>query len=216
MNTPGNKDRMITIKTSEGEIKVPSKKIDEAWNRIVYGRIPRDELLESLSRAYQKVRCAPIEKLVSYWFSSAEIDDLEQKTWGITSTIWFSWPIDELEKALAVNKHSSELEKAYFKLKFKEMTLVGTGLSCDFSGFESFIRNASPLEPEVFRKLEFYWVNARDFLRIQPALLPHLAEIFLEVEKKYGIPESLSVEVREQVKDHLMQELEIQKGSAMI
>ena len=66
MNTPGNKDRMITIKTSEGEIKVPSKKIDEAWNRIVYGRIPRDELLESLSRAYQKVRCAPIEKLVSY------------------------------------------------------------------------------------------------------------------------------------------------------
>ena len=38
MNTPEiNKDRMITIKTSEGEIKVPSKKIDEVWNRIVYG-----------------------------------------------------------------------------------------------------------------------------------------------------------------------------------
>lgn len=66
MNTPGNKDRMITIKTSEGEIKVPSKKIDEAWNRIVYGRISRDELIESLSKAYQKVRYAPIEKLVSY------------------------------------------------------------------------------------------------------------------------------------------------------
>lgn len=38
MNTPEiNKDRMITIKTSEGEIKVSSKKIDEVWNRIVYG-----------------------------------------------------------------------------------------------------------------------------------------------------------------------------------
>ena len=37
MNSPEiNKDRMITIKTSEGEIKVPSKKIDEVWNRIVY------------------------------------------------------------------------------------------------------------------------------------------------------------------------------------
>lgn len=37
MNTPEiNKDRMITIKTSEGEIKVSSKKIDEGWNRIVY------------------------------------------------------------------------------------------------------------------------------------------------------------------------------------
>lgn len=38
MNTPEiNKDRMITIKTSEGEIKVSSKKIDEVWNRVMYG-----------------------------------------------------------------------------------------------------------------------------------------------------------------------------------
>lgn len=37
MNSPEiNKDRMITIKTSEGEIKVSSKKIDEVWNRIMY------------------------------------------------------------------------------------------------------------------------------------------------------------------------------------
>ncbi len=38
MNSPEiNKDRMITIKTSEGEIKVSSKKIDEGWNRVMYG-----------------------------------------------------------------------------------------------------------------------------------------------------------------------------------
>lgn len=38
MNTPEIKeDDMITIKTSKGEIKVSSKKIDEVWNRIVYG-----------------------------------------------------------------------------------------------------------------------------------------------------------------------------------
>ena len=45
MNTPEiNKDRMITIKTSEGEIKVSSKKIDEVWNRIVYGEGIKDTL----------------------------------------------------------------------------------------------------------------------------------------------------------------------------
>lgn len=38
MNTPEIKeDDMIIIKTSKGEIKVSSKKIDEVWNRIVYG-----------------------------------------------------------------------------------------------------------------------------------------------------------------------------------
>ena len=38
MNSPEiNKDRMITIKTSEGEIKVSSEKIDEVWNRVMYG-----------------------------------------------------------------------------------------------------------------------------------------------------------------------------------
>jgi hypothetical protein len=38
MNSPEiNKDRMITIKTSEGEIKVSSEKIDEGWNRVMYG-----------------------------------------------------------------------------------------------------------------------------------------------------------------------------------
>mgnify|MGYP000961646116 CR=1 FL=1 len=58
MNSPEiNKDRMITIKTSEGEIKVSSKKIDEVWNRIVYGegiknilQVPSEK--ESL---YQKI-----------------------------------------------------------------------------------------------------------------------------------------------------------------
>ena len=47
MNTTEiNKDRMITIKTSEGEIKVPSKKIDEGWNRVMYGdRIKNTPLL---------------------------------------------------------------------------------------------------------------------------------------------------------------------------
>ena len=196
------------------------KKIVE-WKVIVAGicyhyKISEEVLREARRAIMEDFKREPIEKLVSYWFSTTEIKYLEQKIWGITSTIWSSRPIDKLEEALAVNKNSSELEKAYFKLKFKEMTLVGTGLSCDFSGFESFIKNVFPLEPEVFRKLEFYWVNARDFLRIKPALLSHLAEIISEVEKKYGIPESLSVEVREQVKDHLMQELEIQKGSAMI
>ena len=66
MNTPENKDRMITIRTSDREIKVSSEDVDKAWSRLMYGRIPRDELLESLSRAYQKVRYAPIEKLISY------------------------------------------------------------------------------------------------------------------------------------------------------
>ena len=38
MNSPEiNKDRMITIKTSEGEIKVSSEKIDEGWHRVMYG-----------------------------------------------------------------------------------------------------------------------------------------------------------------------------------
>jgi len=37
MNTPEIKeDDMITIKTSKGEIRVSSKKIDEVWNRIMY------------------------------------------------------------------------------------------------------------------------------------------------------------------------------------
>jgi len=66
MNTPENKDRMITIKTSEGERNVSSEDVDKAWSRVMYGKIPRDELTESLSKAYQKVRYAPIEKLVSY------------------------------------------------------------------------------------------------------------------------------------------------------
>lgn len=67
MNSPEiNKDRMITIKTSEGERNVSSEDVDKAWSRVMYGKIPRDELIESLSKAYQKVRYAPIEKLVSY------------------------------------------------------------------------------------------------------------------------------------------------------
>lgn len=54
MNTPENKDRMITIKTSEGERNVSSEDVDKAWSRVMYGKIPRDELIESLSKAYQK------------------------------------------------------------------------------------------------------------------------------------------------------------------
>jgi len=58
MNTPEiNKDRMITIKTSEGEIKVSSKKIDEVWNRIVYGEGIKNTLqtLSEKGSLHQKI-----------------------------------------------------------------------------------------------------------------------------------------------------------------
>lgn len=51
MNTPEIKeDDMITIKTSKGEIKVSSKKIDEVWNRIVYG----DRIKNTLQASSEK------------------------------------------------------------------------------------------------------------------------------------------------------------------
>ena len=58
MNSPEiNKDRMITIKTSEGEIKVSSKKIDEGWNRIVYGDRIKNTLQAPSEKGslYQKI-----------------------------------------------------------------------------------------------------------------------------------------------------------------
>ena len=56
MNTPEiNKDRMITIKTSEGEIKVSSEKIDEGWNRVMYGEGIKNILTNKKNDIYFKL-----------------------------------------------------------------------------------------------------------------------------------------------------------------
>ncbi len=49
---------MITIKTSEGEIKVSSKKIDEVWNRIMYEKGIKNTLQASSENGslHQKMR----------------------------------------------------------------------------------------------------------------------------------------------------------------
>lgn len=54
-------------------------------------------------------------------------------------------------------------------------------------------------------------------MKIKSDLLPYLGQIIAEVEKIYGVPEHhLSKALKEQVKDHLMQELRLQEGSKMI
>lgn len=48
-------------------------------------------------------------------------------------------------------------------------------------------------------------------MKIESDLFPYLEQIITDVEKIYGVPEKLSKDVKEQVKDHLMQELGIIK-----
>lgn len=70
-------------------------------------------------------RREPIDRLIAYGFSPTEIEYLEKKVWGITKNFVLSdLLVTNLEKALGVSRSSSNLEKAYFKLKLKEMTRV--------------------------------------------------------------------------------------------
>ena len=59
MNSPEiNKDRMITIKTSEGEKKVSCNKIVEWWNMVMYGAIKKNSLQAPAEKGslHQKMR----------------------------------------------------------------------------------------------------------------------------------------------------------------
>lgn len=219
MNKPthDSSDEMI-IQTPNREIKLSRRAVDEAWNKIVYHNFTTAELNKAFKKARDKVENIPVEKLIAYWFSTREIEYLEQKVFGFTRGYSFaSCYIDRLEQALGVDQQSSDLEKAYFKLKLKEMVLIGKELSdFDYRDFKSFIANAQPLNPEVLRKLEFYGFKSYDFLKIKKELLPHLGQIISEIEEIYGIPSRLSEETKAQVKDHLMQELNIQKESTII
>lgn len=87
----------------------------------------------------------------------------------------------------------------------------------DHSGYNDYISRVKPLDPIIFSKLEFYGFTFEDFVKIKSDLLPYLGQIIAEVEKIYGVPEHhLSKALKEQVKDHLMQELRLQEGSKMI
>lgn len=85
--------------------------------------------IEQVNEAFKKVmerhEREPIERLIAYGFSPTEIEDLEQKVWGITKNFVLATQLfKNLEKALGVSKDSGDLEKAYFKIKLKEMTKV--------------------------------------------------------------------------------------------
>lgn len=108
-------------------------------------------------------------------------------------------------------------ERLILKATAEKLQLDASELSdFDYRDFESFIANAQPLDPEVLRKLEFYGFKSYDLLKIKKELSPHLGQIISEIEEIYGIPSRLSEETKAQVKDHLMQELNIQKESTII
>ena len=169
----------------------------------------REQIDKARSEVMGKDNRKQIERLVAYGFSSVEIQYLEKKVRGISRDyVSSSQLLDHLEKALGVNKNSSDLEKAYFKLKVKEMTRVGTDLSLDYSWYYSFIDHVKPLDTVVLSKLEFYDFTYKDFMKIKSDLLPYLEKIITDVEWIYNIPENLSKQTKEQVKNHLLQVLE--------
>lgn len=153
-----------------------------------------------------------IDRLVAYGFSPAVIEYLEKKVWGITKdSVMSDLLFKDFEKALGVSKTSSDLEKAYFKLKFIEMTRGCNGSTVYSQECQDYISQLKPLDPIIFSKLEFYDFSFQDFVKIKSDLFPYLVQIITDVEKIYGVPEKLSKDVKEQVKDHLMQELGIIK-----
>ena len=171
--------------------------------------ITQEQIDKARSEVMGKDNRKQIERLVAYGFSSAEIQYLEKKVRGITTNFGVaSLLLDDLEKALGVNKNSSDLEKAYFKLKVKEMTRVGADPFWDHSWYYPFIDHVKPLDPVVLSKLEFYDFTYKDFMKIKSDLLPYLEKIITDVEWIYNIPENLSKQTKEQVKNHLLQVLE--------
>ena len=146
--------------------------------------ITQEQIDKARSEVMGKDNRKQIERLVAYGFSSADI------------------------QSLGVNKNSSDLEKAYFKLKVKEMTRVGADPFWDHSWYYPFIDHVKPLDPVVLSKLEFYDFTYKDFMKIKSDLLPYLEKIITDVEWIYNIPENLSKQIKEQVKNHLLQVLE--------
>lgn len=146
--------------------------------------------------------------MVSYGFTPTEIAYLEKKIFWLFDTFGEVYLIGPLEKKLGVSKDSSDLEKAYFKLKLKELLRVGYGTDLRFyEKVQEVIENIDPLDAKVFAKLEFYGFWFQDFLKIKSDLLPFLSEIIQQVEQIYKIPTAMSMEIRQQVADHLRQEL---------
>lgn len=201
------KSRFVPSKSQEKDHTIqPSFSV---WRK---NRLTIEQVNEAFKKVMERHEREPIERLIAYGFSPTEIEDLEQKVWGITKNFVLATQLfKNLEKALGVSKDSGDLEKAYFKIKLKEMTKVWTGLSLDYSWYELFLAQVKPLDPEVFAKLEFYGFRFEDFMKIESDLFPYLEQIITDVEKIYGVPEKLSKDVKEQVKDHLMQELGIIK-----
>lgn len=129
------------------ELSVSGKKI----------QISRAKIDEARKKAMSSVRNAPIEKMLSYGFTPTEIAYLEKKVFGLFDTLGEVYLIGPLEKKLGMNKDSSDLEKAYFKLKLKELLRVGYGTDLRYYDVvQELIENIEPLDAQAFAKLEFY------------------------------------------------------------
>lgn len=169
------------------------------------------KIKESSKKVLDEVRSRPKEKLISYGFSPTEIEYLEKKCRGLTSSFGFSRPLDALEEACWIGENPTDLERAYYKLKLKEMTRVGYGLNLGEANFKSFIENVEPMDPIVLGKLEFYGFWFHDLIKVKSQDFKLLGEIIASLEELYHLPAEMSEEKRVQLADHLRQELGIQK-----
>lgn len=181
----------IELSVGGKKMQISRAKIDAARNKVV-----------------MSARNVPIEKMVSYGFTPTEIAYLEKKVFGLFDTFGEGYLIGPLEKKLGMSKDPSDLEKAYFKLKLKELLRVGYGTDLRYYDVvQELIENIDPLDAQAFAKLEFYAFWFQDFLKIKSDLLPFLSEIIEQVEQIYNVPAEMSEEIRQQVADHLRQEL---------
>lgn len=131
---------VIELSVSGKKIQISRAKIDAARNKVVVS-----------------ARNVPIEKMLSYGFTPTEIEYLEKKIFGLFDTLGEVYLIGPLEKKLGMSKDSSDLEKAYFKLKLKELLRVGYGTDLRYYDVvQELIENIDPLDAQVFAKLEFY------------------------------------------------------------